>query len=164
MYTIRQATVEDAETIHKLAHQIWPPTYSAIISEEQLNFMLADRYAVATIAQQIAESEQTYLLLAEDDQPVAFAAFSPDDDPEVYRLHKIYLQPATQGKGFGKALLQAVEDRVVAAGKNKLVLNVHRQNSAKSFYDKMGFKVLYEADTPFGPYFLNDYVMRKELS
>ncbi|MFD2144482.1 GNAT family N-acetyltransferase [Mucilaginibacter antarcticus] len=163
MYTIRQATVADAETIHMLAHEIWPPTYSPIISREQLNFMLADRYAVDVIAKQIEESVQTYLLLIEEDKPVAFAAFSPDDDPEVYRLHKLYLLPVTQGKGYGKAMLQAVVDRVIDAGKDKLDLNVHRQNPAKSFYDKMGFKVLYEADIPYGPYLLNDFIMRKEL-
>ncbi len=163
MYTIRQAIVSDAETIQKLAHQIWPSTYSSIISQEQLNFMLADRYAVAVIAKQIEESIQTYLLLIEDNVPVAFAAYSPDDDPDVYRLHKLYLLPSTQGKGYGRAILQAVAERVIAAGKNKLDLNVHRQNPAKSFYDKMGFKVLYEIDIPFGPYFLNDYVMRKDL-
>jgi GNAT superfamily N-acetyltransferase len=163
MYTIRQAKIDDAETIHHLAHQIWPSTYSAIISREQLNFMLADRYAVDVIAQQIADDIQTYLLLIEDDNPVAFASYSPDDDPEVYRLHKLYLLPSTQGKGYGRALIDAVADSVLAAGKNKLDLNVHRQNPAKGFYDKMGFKVLYEIDIPFGPYFLNDYVMRKEL-
>lgn len=126
--------------------------------------MLADRYAVNVIAKQIAENIQTYLLLFEDDAAVAFAAYSPDDDdPEAYRLQKLYLLPSTQGKGYGRAIVQAVADRVLAAGKHKLDLNVHRQNPAKSFYDKMGFKVLYEADIPFGPYFLNDYVMRKEL-
>lgn len=163
MYTIKQATVADAETIHSLAHEIWPSTYSSIISQDQLEFMLADRYSVDTLSRQIADGSQTYLLMYEGESPVAFAAFSPDDEPGVYRLHKIYLLPSTQGKGYGKALLQAVFDRVLAAGVNKLDLNVHRQNPAKSFYDKMGFEVLYEVDIPFDKYFLNDYVMRKEL-
>lgn len=163
MYTIREANINDAEIIHQLAHEIWPPTYSPILSQEQLTFMLADRYSIATLTEQIKENTQSFLLLLEDEKPVAFAAYSPDDDPEVYRLHKLYLLPATQGKGYGKALLEAVFDKVRAAGKNKLDLNVHRQNPAKTFYDKMGFKVLYEADIPFGPYFLNDYIMRKDL-
>jgi GNAT superfamily N-acetyltransferase len=163
MYSIREATVNDAETIHQLAHEIWPPTYGPILSGEQLTFMLADRYSVETLSGQIKKNSQTYLLLFEDEKPAAFAAYSPDDDPEVYRLHKLYLLPSTQGKGYGRALLETVYDKVRSAGKNKLDLNVHRQNPAKSFYDKMGFKVLYEADIPFGPYFLNDYIMRMEL-
>jgi GNAT superfamily N-acetyltransferase len=163
MYTIREATITDATTIHQLAHEIWPPTYSPILAQHQIDYMLADRYSVDTLSGQIKDNTQTYLLLFEDEKPVAFAAYSPDDDPEVYRLHKLYLLPSTQGKGYGKALLQAVVDNVLAAGVTKLDLNVHRQNPAKSFYDRMGFKVLYEDDIPFGPYFLNDYIMRKEL-
>jgi GNAT superfamily N-acetyltransferase len=163
MYTIREATINDAETIHQLAHEIWPPTYSPILAQDQIDYMLADRYSTEILTAQIKENMQTYLLLLEDGKPAAFAAYSPDDDPEAYRLHKLYLLPATQGKGYGKALLEAVYDKVRTAGINKLDLNVHRQNPAKSFYDKMGFTVLYEADIPFGPYFLNDYIMRKEL-
>lgn len=126
--------------------------------------MLADRYSTEEITRQIKDNEQTFLLAMEDEKSVAFAAYSPDEkDPDIYRLHKLYLLPATQGKGVGKLLLNAIYDRVLAAGKNILELNVHRNNPAKSFYDKMGFKVMYEVDIPFGPYFLNDYIMRKEL-
>ncbi len=126
--------------------------------------MLADRYSTETITRQIKDNEQTFLLAMEDEKPVAFAAYSPDEkNPDIYRLHKLYLLPATQGKGVGKLLLNAVYERVLAAGKNILELNVHRSNPAKSFYDKMGFKMMYEVDIPFGPYFLNDYIMRKEL-
>jgi GNAT superfamily N-acetyltransferase len=163
MYTIREATTNDAKTIHQLAHEIWPTTYSPILAKDQIDYMLADRYSVQRLAGQIKEKSQTYLILFEDEKPAAFASYSPDEDPEAYRLHKLYLLPSTQGKGYGKALLQAVIDKVSAAGISKLDLNVHRHNPAKSFYDKMGFKVLYEADIPFGPYFLNDYIMRKEL-
>jgi GNAT superfamily N-acetyltransferase len=164
MHTIKQATIEDAEAIKQLAHEIWWPTYSPILSADQITYMLADRYSTEEIARQIKDNEQTFLLAMDDEKPVAFAAYSPDEkDPEIYRLHKLYLLPATQGKGIGKLLLNAIYDRVLAAGKNILELNVHRDNPAKSFYDKMGFKVMYEVDIPFGPYFLNDYIMRKEL-
>lgn len=164
MYTIRQATVQDAEAIKELAHEIWWPTYSPILSADQITYMLADRYSIEEITRQIRDNVQTYLLAIDGETPVAFTAYSPDDkDPEIYRLHKLYLLPSTQGKGVGKLLLNAVYDRVRAAGKNMLELNVHRSNPAKSFYDKMGFKVMYEIDIPFGPYFLNDYIMRKEL-
>jgi len=164
MYTIREATVNDAETIHQLANEIWWPTYSPILTTGQIEYMLADRYTTDTLANQITQGEQTYLLVMDDEQPVAFAGFSPDEtNPEVYRLHKLYSLPATQGKGVGKMLLNAIYERVLAAGKNILELNVHRQNQAKGFYEKMGFKIIYEVDIPFGPYFLNDYIMRKEL-
>lgn len=164
MYTIREATLDDVETIRQLAHEIWWPTYSPILSAGQIEFMLADRYSYEALSKQIANAEQTFLLLYGDDKPLAFAAYSPDEkDAEVYRLHKLYSLPSTQGKGVGKALLNAVIDKVKAAGKHIIELNVHRQNPAFGFYQKMGFVIAYEIDIPFDEYVLNDYIMRKEL-
>ena len=164
MYTIREATINDVETIKQLAHDVWWPTYSSILAGDQIDFMLADRYSTEALTKQIANEEQTFLLLTKDETPLAFAAYSPDEkDPDVYRLHKLYSLPATQGKGVGKALLNAVIDRVRAAGKKVLELNVHRQNPALGFYQKMGFVIAYEIDIPFDKYVLNDYIMRKEL-
>lgn len=164
MYTIREAGPDDAEMIKQLAHEIWWPTYSPILEPEQIEFMLADRYSVETLSKQIANDEQTFLLLFDDKQPLAFAAFSPDDkDPEIYHLHKLYSLPATQGKGVGKALLNEIFKRVKATGGAIIELNVHRQNPALGFYQKMGFVVAHEIDIPFDKYVLNDYIMRKEL-
>jgi GNAT superfamily N-acetyltransferase len=164
MYTIREANINDVETIRQLAHEIWWPTYSPILANDQIEYMLADRYTTDVLTQQIAGNQQTYLLVLDERKPVAFAAYSPDDkDPVICKLHKLYSLPATQGKGVGKMLLNAIYERALAAGKNAIELNVHRSNPAKSFYEKMGFVIAYEIDIPFGPYWLNDYVMRKVL-
>ena len=107
---------------------------------------------------------QTYLLLIEDEKPVAFAAYSPrDEDPEIYKLHKLYCLPEMQGKGYGKILINEVISKTIEAGKHTLDLNVNRFNKAKSFYQKMGFRVVYEEDISIDKYWMTDYVMRKEL-
>ena len=164
MYYIRKATINDAETIRDLAIETWGDAYSAILAQEQLDYMLEGIYSLDNLSAQIKNNTQTYLLLIEDDEPVAFAAYSPgEEDAGVYKLHKLYCLPKTQGKGYGKILINEVGDAVVKAGKHTLDLNVNRHNKAKNFYEKMGFKVIYEEDIPIGPYFMNDYVMRKEL-
>ena len=97
--------------------------------------------------------------------PVGFAAYSPrSEDQDIYKLHKLYCLPAEHGKGYGKTLIQAVEQAVTSAGKKILELNVNRHNKAKSFYEKQGYSVIYEEDIKIGNGFeMNDYVMRKEL-
>ena len=116
------------------------------------------------ITAQIAHNIQTYLLLIEDEKPVAFAAYSPrEEDAEIYKLHKLYCLPETQGKGYGKILINEVAAKTIKAGKHTLDLNVNRYNKAKSFYEKMGFEVAYEEDIAIGTYWMNDYVMRKKL-
>jgi GNAT superfamily N-acetyltransferase len=75
----------------------------------------------------------------------------------------LYCLPVTQGKGYGKILIEEVSRRTKADGKHTLDLNVNRYNKAKTFYEKMGFTVVYEEDIAIGPYWMNDYVMRREL-
>jgi len=165
MYTIRKATVADVETIRKIAEKTWWPTYAPILSPEQITYMLGTLYSIEKIHSQVATGEQSFLLLIENNEPVAFAAYSPrEEDPDIYKLHKLYCLPQTQGKGYGKILIEAVSEKAKAAGKNTLDLNVNRYNKARSFYEKMGFAVIYEEDISIGEYWMNDYVMRKKLS
>jgi len=126
--------------------------------------MLDEIYPEVKVRCQIENNLQTYLLLFEDGQPVAFAAYSPrEEDANIYKLHKLYCLPVTQGKGYGKILINEVAQKTIDARKHILELNVNRHNNAKSFYEKMGFVIAYEEDIPIGTYWMNDYVMRKEL-
>lgn len=164
MYLIREATVNDAEAIIDIASQTYWSAYGEILTKEQIEYMLGTIYTLDTISTQIRDGAQTFILLSEGDEPVAFAAYSPRTErPEIYKLHKLYCLPKTQGKGYGKILINTVFEKVKEAGKNTLDLNVNRYNKAKQFYEKMGFAVAYEEDVPIGRYWMNDYVMRKEL-
>jgi GNAT superfamily N-acetyltransferase len=164
MYLIREAAATDVEAILQIARETWWPTYEPILGKDQVAYMLDELYSTDKITTQVAEKQQTFLLLIEDGKPVGFAAYSPrEEDADIYKLHKLYCLPVTQGKGYGKILINAVADKVKEAGKNTLDLNVNRYNKAKSFYEKMGFEVIYEEDIPIGSYWMNDYVMRKEL-
>jgi len=163
MYTIRKATVEDTAIIIDIAERTWWPTYSLILEKEQIAFMLGELYSFEKISAQLKNDSQSYLIL-EEGKPVAFAGYSPrDEHPEIYKLYKLYCLPETHGKGYGKILINEVIQRTLDAGKHTLDLNVNRHNKAKDFYEKMGFSVAYEEDIPIGPYWMNDYVMRKEL-
>jgi GNAT superfamily N-acetyltransferase len=164
MYFIRQATINDVETILNIAEKTWWATYSPILEKEQISFMLGEIYSVEKISSQLKTNTQTYLILIEDGKPVAFAGYSPrEEDPDIYKLHKLYCLPETQGKGYGKILINEVAKKTLEAGRHTLDLNVNRYNKAKNFYEKMGFSIAYEEDIPIGPYWMNDYVMRKEL-
>jgi ribosomal protein S18 acetylase RimI-like enzyme len=159
---IRSATPTDIPSIQAIAHQTWFPTYGAILSEEQCRFMLDWMYSTASLHQQFTDGCH-FLLLLINDEPTGFAAFEPEGKG-VFKLHKIYLLPTTQGLGLGRKLLNAVAERVQEAGGTCLDLNVNRHNNARFFYEKLGFFVLREEDNYIGRNFwMNDYVMRKIL-
>ncbi|MCP2043608.1 GNAT family N-acetyltransferase [Pontibacter sp. HSC-36F09] len=163
-YSIREATSTDIPTIHQLAEAIWEPTYRAILSREQIEYMFGVIYTYEALEQQMQEG-QRFVLLLDAAEPIGFAAYSMKDSSDaVYKLNKIYLLPSRQGEGLGNLLLTAVEERVKKAGARYLDLNVNKYNQAKAFYERSGYRVLLEEDIPIGPYWMNDYVMRKALA
>lgn len=163
MTSIRLATLTDLPIIQQLAEATWEPTYRSILTQEQIAYMFEVIYTPDALTKQMQEG-QTFMLLQENGTPVGFAAFSvKDPETQVYKLNKIYLLPETQGKGYGKLLLQAVEQEVKSRGAHTLDLNVNRYNKAKSFYERCGYHVHHEEDIAIGPYWMNDYVMRKQL-
>ena len=164
MTTIIQADRSHPSLIREIAERTWWPAYGKILSAGQIRYMLDSMYDEANIGRQIERGDQIYLLAYELEQAVGFASFAPrEEEPEVVKLHKLYVLPEVQESGWGRKLLQEVERRAMEAGKHTLELNVNRHNKAKGFYEKMGFSVAYEEDIPIGDFWMNDYVMRKRL-
>ncbi len=164
MYQIQLATTKDIPVIQALAAKIWTVTYSSILSPEQMVFMMDMMYSDQSLQQQMTEKEHQFIIMVDGEAPIAYAAYSKTDDADIYKLHKIYLDPAYQGKGAGKFLLNTIADQVAAKGAAILELDVNRFNKAKLFYEKMGFSVIKEKNTDIGNgYLMEDYVMQKSL-
>lgn len=156
-----QASVEHIPVIIAIQEKTWEPTYRDILSREQIDYMFEKIYSPESLASQMQTGQQ-FLILLDGNEAVGFSAVS-EEKPEKFKLHKIYVLPATQGTGAGKYLLQETENYVKAAGGTALGLNVNRYNKARTFYEKMGFQVVDEQDIPIGPYWMNDYILEKTL-
>lgn len=162
---IRDANIDDINTIGFLAYQVWPVTYRDILSLDQLQYMLNLIYSPASLHRQMTQEQQHFFLAELDNEPVGFASYSPLDEPGIYKLHKLYVRTDIQGKGLGRALLDEVINTIQPVGAHALRLNVNRHNKALSFYEKLGFRVISEQMLDIGNnYFMDDYVMQKDLA
>jgi GNAT superfamily N-acetyltransferase len=162
---IVKASSKDISTIQQLAYTIWPIAYKEIISEVQLNYMLALIYSNASLQTQIEKGHQ-FILAIDNDMPIGFASFSQKStaEKEIYRLHKIYVLPKHPTKGVGSFLLSYICNACTEAGAKTLELNVNKYNSAKEFYLKKGFTVLKNEVIDIGEgYVMDDYVMTLAL-
>ena len=162
-FSIKHGNVTDIPTIIAIQEKTWEPTYREILSPEQIVYMFEKIYSPEALENQMTEGGQQFLLLFDAEIPVGFAAVS-QEEPGYFKLHKIYVLPSTQGTGAGKSLITEVEKYVRNLGGKTLSLNVNRFNKAKTFYEKMNFHVVREEDIPIGPYWMNDYVLEKELN
>ncbi|WP_316785878.1 GNAT family N-acetyltransferase [Pedobacter frigiditerrae] len=165
MILLRRAKAEDMPIVADLAERIWPATYSAYISDEQLRYMLDLMYNQGELLAQL-EKGYVFLMASEEDKDVGFACYSiVDTANDVYKLHKIYVLPEMHGKGVGKILMNEVLNLAKRNGGKSLELNVNKHNKAKDFYLKSGFKIKESVTIDIGNGFvMDDFVMELALS
>jgi len=143
--------------------QVWPQTYIPILGDVQVGYMLDTMYNQPELQRQM-EAGQQYLLCYFGDGPVGFASYTQTED-SIYKLNKIYILPAMQGKGAGKFMMDYLVNELRNKNATALDLNVNRYNGkAQSFYECYGFQVIKVEDIDIGGgYFMNDYVLRYTL-
>lgn len=160
-FNILPATPAEIPAIQEIISETWEPAYREILSGEQIRFMESEIYNAIALEEQMAGG-QLFFILYVNQIPAGFAAFSPFAEL-TYKLNKIYLKPCFQGQGFGSMLIGHIEQEVLHRGGKILILNVNRLNPARYKYERLGFAIVSEEDIPIGNYWMNDFVMQKEL-
>jgi len=154
--SLRRATEADTPLIRQLAELIWWEHYPSIISDAQIAFMLELMYSNSALRQQMEAEGQEFWLPVKNGQTLGFLAVSRKEEGD-YFLHKFYLEPREKGHGtivFELLLAQYPDLR-------GLRLRVNRRNfKSVNFYFKVGFRIEYCIDTPFGEeYVMDDFQM-----
>jgi len=161
MIAIEQAQVKDFPVIQLLAEKIWEDTYTGILSNEQIDFMLENMYSQQALKKQVDEGIQ-FLVVRSDDEIVAFAGYSAND--ELIKIHKLYISTQQQGKGIGRKIINHISELAITQHIYLLELNVNRNNPALYFYQKLGFVIHQSIDIPYFQFEMNDYIMRYSLT
>jgi ribosomal protein S18 acetylase RimI-like enzyme len=146
--------------IKDLAYAIWPIAYGEILSKEQLNYMLDNFYSVDNLSNQM-DNGQVFELLFEDKNVVGYLGYEFNcKETGLLKIHKIYLLPETQGKGFGKFMIDEVIKISKKNNQKGVFLNVNKYNKAQFFYEKLGFVISKEEVIDIrSDYVMDDYVM-----
>jgi|ERR1035437_9880397 GNAT superfamily N-acetyltransferase len=162
---ILTATEADLPAIAELAGVIWRAVYPSIISREQIEFMLARMYSLATLREEIRAQGICFYRLVMDGQGTGFASIGPTDAPGVWKLHKLYLRPELHGRGLGSLLLKHGEGEARRLGARHLVLAVNKRNTrAITAYQRNGFGVVESVMADIGGGFvMDDFIMAKDL-
>jgi diamine N-acetyltransferase len=163
---ILPATETDLPAIARLAGVIWRAHYPGIISTEQIEYMLAKMYALETLREEIRRRAIRYERLLVGGELAGFAAHGPTEQPQLFKLHKLYLHPSCQGRGLGTLLLVHCQCEARKLGAGRLMLTVNKRNSkAMAAYQRNGFAITDSVVVDIGGgYVMDDYVMVKELA
>lgn len=162
---VRPARAAEFSVIATLAGRIWRTCFPGLISPEQIEYMLAQRYTPEIMRREGMKRGLTYLLGRLNGQAIAFAADGPGETPTEWRLQQLYVDPEWQGVGIGRRLIDLVESRARRLGARTLVLTVNKSNErARRLYERAGFAIRDAVVTDIGGGFvMDDYVMTRPL-
>jgi len=162
---ILEATENHIFIIQSLSKVVWPETFRDILSEEQIAYMMDMMYSTSALQTQMREQNHNYLILQDNDEYTGYLSYEVNyKNTGLTKVHKIYVLPSAQGKGYGRFLIEAAEKIASVNQSTGLSLNVNRFNKAIDFYKRIGFEIVSHEDIDIGNGFLmQDYVMNKQL-
>jgi GNAT superfamily N-acetyltransferase len=161
MIDIRPASSSEADLIADLAQEIWSEHYAAIISPEQITYMLRVFQSAEKIRTQMAEGYE-YALALDDGAPVGYCAARLDET--VLFLSKLYLRRSHRGQNLSRLFLTRLIQTARENRKSTLQLFVHKRNPSLAVYQHIGFVITEPVITDIGGGFvLDDYKMELRL-
>jgi ribosomal protein S18 acetylase RimI-like enzyme len=156
-------TTAEVDAVSALARTVWQATYPALISQAQIDAMLADRYAPQRIREQLNDPRHAWRVAKQGPALIGFGHALLDE--KGGKLDKLYVHPDQQRHGIGAALMRTIEDWARSQQVRRLWLQVNRGNTqAIRAYEKYGFKIVESRVFDIGDGFvMDDHVMEKHL-
>ncbi|MGB4468482.1 MAG: GNAT family N-acetyltransferase [Azovibrio sp.] len=160
---IKPVLPADVPAIAALAREIWQATYPGIITQEQIDFMLEQRYGHERLYDDLEDAHKWLDQAFVDQRRIGFA-FSEIYKGE-FKLDKLYIHPDLQRQGVGGRLIAHVAERARRLGHPCVILAVNKRNTAAiNSYRKYGFAVREAIVDDIGHGFvMDDFIMEKML-
>lgn len=129
---IRPATAADAQAIADIWNEVIRTSTITFTTEEKTP------EAIATLI-----GSRVCLVAEAEDRIAGFATYGPFRAGPGYRFtaeHSIHVRPDAQGKGYGRALMTALEDAARRNGIRVLVAGIGGENPrAQAFHAHLGY-------------------------
>jgi diamine N-acetyltransferase len=154
----------DIPELVRLARAIWYAHYPNIISVEQIEYMLAQRYHADVIGGQLQSEGYWWHKLVLNDAMIAFCACELSGSQ--MKLDKLYVHHDLQRRGYGSEFLRFIENLARSEACQAVYLQVNKNNaSAIHAYKRNGYTVRESVVFDIGNGFvMDDYVMAKTIA
>ena len=144
-WTVRLATVEDAEAIETVRITTWKACFRGIVSDEFLDGLTVTASRIQQYRKRIKDTERAAFVVASSGvEIIGMGVGEPLDDsgPDagVGEVHALYVLPGWQGRGVGRALLAGLTDALRTRGYRAAVLWTLRDRPpTRRFYEANGW-------------------------
>jgi ribosomal protein S18 acetylase RimI-like enzyme len=144
---VRRATVDDAEPIERIRVETWRATYRGLLPDGLIDQLQPNVERRRERLRSASPSDLNFV--AEDASDVVGYAFAgPErthDRQYAGEIYAIYVLPAAQGRGHGRALVRECARELASQGVTSLLIWVLRENRiGRGFYEHIGGAVVRE--------------------
>lgn len=165
--TLSSLRASEIAEIRSLAVSIWREHYSSFLSNEQIEYMLQNKYTADDLLPYARGKEDRWFLLLRVGNVLAgFLRARLDNDCNSLKLEEIYLARRFRAQGYGSLLLSTAEKQAREHGRKLLYLYVNRSNASSIVvYQQKGFQIVKAIVFDIGHGFvMDDYRMEKTIS
>lgn len=168
-FSIRRATVADAEALSRFAAEVFPLGCPANTSPDDLAKYISEELTPERF-RVLLEDGRVLILVAEARREIAGftllvrgATHAQVQCLDQSELRKFYVRAKYHGCGVADALMTELLATCEAAHENTLWLSVFSENRrAISFYERWGFRAIGTQDFLVGTDYQKDYVMQRD--
>lgn len=152
---------DDVATISKLADDIWRRHYAGIISKQQIDYMLLQRYQPELIATQLLQPDIWWRKLVLNQFIIGFSCCMRAPETNELKIDKLYIHCDHHRKGYGALLIADAIAIMRGRHLQALALTVNKRNhSAIAAYRHYGFEIAGNSIVDIGGgFFMDDYLM-----
>lgn len=163
MNLISVKTDEDIKELSNLASEIWHEYWPAMLSYDQIEYMLQKFQSENAIKEQLNKGKYIYSMF--EYSGVVFGYYGVFPQKDFLFLSKFYIKNGYRSMGFGKLAFENIKQIALKNDLNKIRLTVNRNNhNAISAYEKLGMEIVNESVTDIGNGFvMDDYIMEIRL-
>ena len=162
-FVIIPVSTEQVPALATLANTIWHECFTTILSQEQIDYMVARFQSESAMSQQINELGYRYFFLQEGNEAVGYMGIQTTEGKLF--LSKLYLKKAYRGKGYASQAFHFLESLCKKEQLSSIWLTVNRHNNqAIEVYQHRGFQLIRAQVTDIGQGFvMDDFVLEKPI-
>jgi ribosomal protein S18 acetylase RimI-like enzyme len=158
--TIRLGRPDDESVLSRIDRATWSDLSSPAPSPDASKSFFSDRTLPPDVL--VAERDGDVVGWARIEHPTPFPS-----SEHVWRITGLAVDPAAQGGGVGRALVEALADEARSRGARRLTLHVFAPNArARRLYDRCGFEVegILRGEFRVGDRYVDDVLMALTLT
>lgn len=140
IHFIKIQSKQQIADVTNLAREIWQEHYLPIVGQKQIDYMLEKFQCEQAISKQLTDGYEYYSVTYDDRSTGYMAVVSNVSDASSLMISKIYVRKSDRGYGFGKQMLEFVEELCRQRRIKKIWLTVNKNNRHSiEWYSRMGF-------------------------